>query len=441
MAYTDTVETMTKRFLAFFLALLISSGSSAAVTPIDRIIAVVGEDVVMLSELKHQAREIFVRLRRAGTNPMPTQDQILSRAIDKLILDKLQLAEAKRLGIEATPDTVAKAIGRIAEGNNLSVEGLRSALEAEGMPFSRFQRNIRNEIITRRLINREVTNKIQISKSEIDQYLEQQRSTPGERREVNLLHILIATPASPTPDQVLAAQAKAREALARINGGEDFRAVAQDVSNGSRAISGGDLGWLKVAELPGEYGRKVAQMQINEVAGPFRSNAGFHLIKVVGFRNEQADRKIIRQTHARHILVRTNEVTADSDAQSRLAQLRQRALDGDDFGNLARSNSDDQASAIRGGDLDWVSPGNMVPEFEEVMNATPAGGISKPFKSRFGWHIIQVLERRDHDATTDSLRDLARKAIRDRKAKEAKRQYLRRLRDQAFIDLRLQADE
>lgn len=427
---------MTKRLIAFAFALLLSSGLGAQT--IDRIIAVVGEDVVMLSELKREGEAVFLRLRRANTQPMPSSEQILSSALDKLILDKLQLAEAKRLGIEAAPDTVATAIERIASNNRMNVEGLRRALEAEGMPFKRFQQNIRNEIVLRRLINREVTNKIQIATTEIDQYLAQQARAPENRAQVRLLHILIGTPEGASPDQILAAQQKAKETRQRLDQGEDFQVVAQAVSDGSEGISGGDLGWLNLAELPGEQGDTIARMQPGDIAGPFRNTSGFHLLKIEGFRGADNQRQLVRQTEARHILIRTDEVTSDADAQERLVQLRERAIDGDDFGNLARASSNDQASAIKGGDLGWVSPGNMVPEFEEAMNQTPAGEISKPFKSRFGWHIVQVLGHRQHDASEDAQRDTARKAIRERKAQEAKRQYLRRLRDEAFIELRLQ---
>jgi peptidyl-prolyl cis-trans isomerase SurA len=351
------------------------------------------------------------------------------------------LADPKRLGIEADQDTVAEAIQRIAENNKLTVPQLRQALADEGVEFRRFQDKVQEQIVIRRLINREVTNRIQVSKSEVDRYLARQAEAPDERRQVKLLHILITTPDGATAAQIQAAADKARRARARIAKGEDFRAVAQAVSDGPRAINGGDTGWLNVAELPEDFADLVNDMHDGEIVGPFRSRNGFHILKAEAFRNAEQPRHLVHQTHARHILIRTDEVTSDTDARQRLEQLRERALQGDDFAALARSSSDDQASAIKGGDLGWVSPGNMVPAFEEVMNRTPVGAISEPFKTRFGWHIVQVLAHRNHDETEEAKRLEARKAVRDRKAKEAKQQYLRRLRDQAYVELRLQDNQ
>lgn len=416
---------------------LLSGANSLAAELVDRIIAVVNEDAVMLSELRTKVRETLFKLRQAGTNPMPSQEQIINSSLDELILQKLQLAEARRQGIEADQELVAKAIDGIARNNNLSVPQLRQALAAEGKDFRQFQEEIRDQIIVSRLINREVNNRIQITTSEVDQYLAREAAAPEDRGEVNLLHILIATPDGASSQQIGAAGEKARQARARIDQGEDFRVVAQALSDGNRAMQGGDIGWIKLAGLPGDFAELVAAMQPGEVQGPFRSGAGFHLIKLVAIRGTETERNIVRQTEARHILIRTDEITADSDARARLAQLRERIVSGDDFGNLARSHSNDQASAIKGGELGWISPGNMVPEFEEVMDRTAIGDVSKPFKSRFGWHILQVTDRREQDETDQARRDAARKAIRERKAKEATEQYQQRLRGEAYIDLRL----
>jgi len=439
---TATAEKMTRKYLLIAgLIAWLASTSAIAAELLDRIIAVAGEDVVMLSELRSKAQQIVGELRQANTNPMPSQDRILSRALDELILEKLQLAEAQRLGIEADQDTVAQAISRIAENNRLSVPQLREALASEGMDFRQFQNKIRNQLIMRRLINREVTNRIQISKSEVDQHLARQEAAPQARGQVRLLHILISTPDGASPQQIGEAGQKAQAARQRIDNGEDFRAVAQAMSDGPRAINGGDTGWLDIAGLPPGFIEFVSELQPGQLQGPFRSANGFHIIKAEGFRQSDIERQIVRQTHARHILIRTDEITSDDDARERLNQLRERALQGDDFANLARSSSADQASAIKGGDLGWVSPGNMVAEFEEQMNRTPVDAISEPFKTRFGWHIVQVLGHRDHDETEEARRIAAREAVRERKAEEATEQYLRRLRDEAYVELRLQVEE
>jgi len=438
-----TEEKMTRRILptATGLLLLLLSGATFASELLDRIIAVVGQDVIMLSELRNKAQETLAELQAANTVPLPSRDQLLSRSLDELILEKVQLAEAQRLGIEADQDLVAKAITRIASNNNMSVAQLRQALAAEGRDFRQFQANIRDQIIISRLINTEVTNRIQITKSEIDQYLSRQQSAPQDRAMVKLLHILVAIPDGASVAQIQAAQKEAEQALSRVSAGEDFRAVAQDVSDGAYAIRGGDLGWREIASLPDALSSLVNQMQVGEAYGPVRSDAGFHIIQVEGFRDSLTARNIVPETEARHILVRTNEVTADTDAQERLNQLRLRIQQGDDFATLARSHSDDQASAIKGGELGWITPGKMVPEFEEQLDRTQIGEVSQPFKTRFGWHIVEVTDRRERDQTEQARRTAAQAALRERKAKDATEQYLRRLRDEAYIDLRLVTSE
>jgi peptidyl-prolyl cis-trans isomerase SurA len=401
---------------------------------IDRIIAVVGDDVVMLSELKVEATKLEMRLRQKGVSPMPGKGAIQKQAFDALVLNKLQLAEAARLGIEADEETLSKAISAIAQNNQLTVPELRDALAAEGMDFEAFRRTMQDEIVVRRLRNREVTNRIQVTKSEVDSYLERSGGADG-RTAVHLLYIKIATPDGASPAQREKARVQASEVVQRLNAGEDFRTLAQQVSSGQNALQGGDLGWIDINSVPPLLQPYVAKMNTGEIEGPIATGSGFHIIQLEEARS--ATSTIVRQTHARHILIRTNEVTSDEDARQRLIQLRERILNGDDFDTLARANSDDKASAIKGGDLGWSTPGNLVPAFEEQMDLLPIDGVSPPFKTQFGWHIVQVLGRRDYDATDETRRDQARKAVRDEKAEEALDAYLRRLRDEAYIELRL----
>lgn len=401
---------------------------------IDRIIAVVGEDVVMLSELRTEATKLELRLKQKGVNPMPSRAAIQKRAFDKLVLNKLQLAEAARLGIEADEETLSRAINAIAANNNMSVDQLKEALQAEGMDFQAFRRSMGDEIVIRRLRNREVTNRIQVTKSEIDSYLERSGGADG-RTAVHLLYIRIAAPDGASPAQRQATAEKSREIVAKLDAGADFRAMAQAHSDGQKALQGGDLGWIDVNSIPPLFQPYVAKMGKGDIAGPISAGSGYHILQLEDVRSSNAT--IVRQTRARHILIRTDEVTSDTDARQRLSQLRERILQGDDFDTLARSSSDDKASAIKGGDLGWSTPGNLVPLFEEQMNALAIDEISQPFKTQFGWHIVQVLGRRDYDATDETRRDQARKAVRDEKADEALDAYLRRLRDEAYVELRL----
>ncbi|MBT8428908.1 MAG: peptidylprolyl isomerase, partial [Gammaproteobacteria bacterium] len=249
------------------------------------------------------------------------------------------------------------------------------------------------------------------------------------------LYIMIATPDGASPAQREAARVQASEVVERLKAGEDFRTMAQQVSQGQNALQGGDLGWIDINSVPPLLQPYVAKMSTGDIEGPIAAGRGFHIIKLEEVRSTSTT--IVRQTRARHILIRTNEVTSDEDARQRLEQLRERIINGDDFETLARSNSDDKASAIKGGDLGWSTPGNLVPAFEEQMDLLAIGETSPPFKTQFGWHIVQVLGRRDYDATDETRRDQALKAVRDEKAEEALDAYLRRLRDEAYIELRL----
>jgi peptidyl-prolyl cis-trans isomerase SurA len=401
---------------------------------IDRIIAVVGEDVVMLSELRVESRKIEQRLRQQGVSPMPSATAIQQQAFEKLVMNKLQLAEAARIGIEADEETLSRAIASIAENNQLSVSELRAALEAEGIDFDAFRLSMRDEIVIRRLRSREVTNRIQVTKSEIDNYLERSGGAGG-REAVYLLYILIATPDGASPEQREEARVKATQVVEKLQGGADFRRLAQQVSDSSNALEGGDLGWIQIDRVPPALQTYVATMNKGETRGPIAAGLGFHIIQLADVRYGNAN--IVRQTHARHILIRTNEVTSDQDARRRLQQLRERIVNGDDFDTLARANSDDKASAINGGDLGWTNPGDMVPDFEATMDRLQAGEVSDPFRTEFGWHIVQVLERREYDATDETRRDRALQAVREEKAEEALEAYLRKLRDEAYIELRL----
>ena len=428
---------MTKKLIAALLLGATLSVAHAAIELVDRIIAVVGKDVVMLSELKSRAQQNYSELAKRNPNALPSQEQVLTSTLDDLILEKLQLAEASKLGITASSDRVAEAMAQIAKNNKLTLDQLRDALAKEGTSFDAFRNKIKNQLTLQRLIDKEVTNRIQVSDSEIDGLIAAQDANAAKRREVRLFHILVRTPDGATADEAKVAAAKADKARKRIDAGESFEQVAIGTSDASNALQGGDVGWLAFAQLPRGYQEIVAKMTAGDVVGPFRSSNGFNILKAAEFRIPEASQEIVTQTEARHILIRTDEVTSDSDAKIKLEQLRERAEQGEDFSNLARSHSSDTGSAIKGGELGWVSPEQMVPEFEEVMNQTAKGAISAPFKSRFGWHIIQVIDRRQHDKSDDVRRIAARKAVIKRKSEEAKEEYLRRLRDEAFIDLRL----
>ena len=296
-----------------------------------------------------------------------------------------------------------------------------------------YREDLREQIILGRLKNREVMARIQITKAEVDNYLANAEQLPGGRSAFHLRHILISTPEGASSEEIAKVYARSSELVEQLRQGADFAAMATRYSSGAQGLQGGDLGWIESGKLPSLFTAELAVMERGDIAGPIQSASGFHIMKLEDYRG--GDRSIIKQTHARHILIRTDELTSDDAARSRLQQLYIRITNGEDFAALARANSQDTVSAIKGGDLGWVSQGSLVPVFEETMDSLEINAISEPFRSQFGWHIIQVLERKDHDATEDVRRENARTALRNQKAEEAQTLYVRKLRDQAYVEI------
>jgi peptidyl-prolyl cis-trans isomerase SurA len=421
------------------VALLLPCGAGAqgGVQPLDSIVAVVNNDVIVRSELNSAIDMVIPELQARGT-AIPPQDVLEKQVLERLILKRLQLQQAASAGIEVDDATLNEAMTSIASRNGMSLEQLRETLEAGGVPFEDFRKDTREQILTTRLQQQEVLQRINVSDAEVDRFLKQQGDSLIERREVRLQHILVALPDNPSEAQVAAARAKAGKLLAQIRGGASFADVAASNSDGRRALEGGDLGWFPMAEVPTLAMEPARTLAKGEVSEPIQSPSGFHLIRVADIKGDAPEP--VAQTHARHILIRTNEVVSDEDAQRRLSQLRLRITGGDDFATLARAHSDDTGSALKGGDLGWVNPGDTVPEFEEQMNKLAPNEISQPFKSPFGWHILQVLERRQQETADALMRMKAEEAIRQRKGEEATEVWLRQLRDEAYVDLRVDTD-
>jgi peptidyl-prolyl cis-trans isomerase SurA len=426
---------MTSRALAILIllvtstALLWSGALRAEVQPLDQIVAIVDEDVVVRSELEVETRRILGALRQRNAQ-IPPRRNLERQVLERLVLKKLQMARAQALGISIGEDVLAQAIGNIARENNLTLSEFRAVLESEGMSFNSYRQSIREQLTQRQLLDREVMRKIRVSDQELETFNSRQKNLSG-RTDYHLLHILIATTEGSSADQLEQAYEKAARLVARAQQGEEFSALALTESDGRQALEGGDLGWRKSNQLPSLFVDKVDTMARGEVSAPIQSPSGYHIIKLVDYKG--GERHIIDQTRVRHILINTNEITSNKDAQIRLQQLRQRILGGDDFDLLARSHSDDKTTALNGGELGWVTAGDLVPRFEEEMSKLQPGELSQPFQTDFGWHILQVLERRKHDSTEEVVKAGARAAIRKRKFNEESELYLRRLKDEAFI--------
>ena len=413
---------------------LLASPAGAQVQPLDAIVAVVNDDVIVQSELDSQIDMLIPELESRGA-AIPDPKTLQQQVLDELILERLQIQRAEALGIEVDEATLTGALENIASRNGMGLMQLREALEANGLSFEEFREDTRRQILTSRLQQEEVVKDIRISEPEVDRFMATERDSLLTRSEVRLSHILIALPENPTDAQIDAARDEAAELARRLRGGADFAGLARARSDGGRAQEGGDLGWFPIGEVPSLAAQPAQTLGRGELTDPIRSPSGFHIIKVSDIKGNEP--KPVTQTHARHILIRTSEVVSDQDAERRLEQLRLRIVGGDDFATLARSNSDDTGSALNGGDLGWTNPGDTVPAFEREMDALGPGQISQPFQSPFGWHIVQVIERREQDTTDELLRVRAKDALRLRKAEEAKELWFQRLRDEAYMEIRL----
>lgn len=416
------------------IVLSIFSGLSMAES-VDKIIIVVNDDVITKNELAEEIDFIKNQLRQQQTN-IPPEEILQKQILERMIQKQLQLQLAERARIRIAEESLDRTILKIAADNKLSLTEFRNVLQDEGIDFEAYRRNIRDEMTINRVRQRQVYNKINVTEQETQDFLTNKAIQGGLNEEYRLAHILIEVPEAASSEQVQLAKKEAQSVLDSLNNGDDFTQVAASKSDGQRALEGGDLGWRKLGQLPTLFSNVITSMVVNDIHGLIRSPSGFHIIKLVDKRSNE-DKKFIKQTQARHILIRTNELTPDSEARDKLEQLKKRIELGASFEKLAKSHSDDTGSAAKGGALGWVSPGDMVPRFEKMLNTVSEGDISSPVKTQFGWHIIQVLERRDHDNTEKSKNLGARKQIRQRKIEEETQNWLRRLRDEAYVDIRI----
>jgi peptidyl-prolyl cis-trans isomerase SurA len=402
---------------------------------LDRIIAVVNEEVITRRDLDDRMKVVTIQLKEQGT-PAPPVDVLEKQVLDRMIYTKVQLQFAKETGLRVDDGQLDSAIGRIAENNKISPAQLRATLEKDGVSFAKFREDIRDEIVMSRLREREVDNKITVADSEVDNLLNTLQLQDGKTEEFDLSHILIRVPEQVSPEQLRDRRGRAEKALAQISGGADFRQVAASFSEAPDAVQGGAMGWRELTRLPSIFAEAVKTMKPGEVSPILRSPNGLHIVRLNGRRGQDAP-VIVSQTHPRHILIKTSEVVSESEARDRMVKLKERLDNNADFAELARLQSED-GSASRGGDLGWLSPGDTVPEFEKAMDALKVGEISGPVRSPFGWHLIQVIERRNEDMSKQRQRLQARVSLRAQKADEAYQEWLRQLRDKAFVEYRLE---
>ena len=423
------------------VALSLAAGASAGaqspprIIELDRIVAIVNDDVIVESELEARVETVRAQMLDAGTQP-PLEGVLRRQVLERLVLDRLQLQLAEQAGLRIDEETLNQSVAAIAAQNQLSLREFRDILELDGYDFAKFREEVRAEMLISRLRQSQVDNRVRVSQQDIDNYLATVSRQGGEATAFHLGHILVAVPEAASPEEVERARARAEETIDELRAGADFAQVASAVSDGQQALAGGDLGWRTAAELPTIFADVVPSLGVEEISDPIRSPSGYHIVKLLALRGEM--QVMVTETHARHILIRPNELVSDAEAQRRLNVIVERLVNGEDFGELARANSEDPGSAVKGGDLGWVGPGVFIPAFERQMNVLREGEISEPFQTQYGWHVVQVLERRETDDTEQARRTKAAEEIRQRKLDEELQNWLRQMRDEAYVEFRLE---
>lgn len=422
--------------------LLLSANPAAAQTRelsssgelLDGIAAVVNDGVVLKSELQDELRRIVERLQAQGT-AVPPIPQLVPQVLERLVVQEIQLQRASRIGIQVSDETLNQALAGVAARNNVSLADLPQLLAGEGIEYGAYRADLRKQLIIDQLRQRDVIARINISPRELDEFLERQQGREVFNQEFKLSQILIALPGNASASDIETAEQKIAEIDRRLAAGESFGELAVTFSNGQQALNGGDLGWRKGNELPTVFADVVPGMQPGQISDPIRSSSGFHLVSLDDRRGGEPIME--DQVRVRHILITTNEVLDDDAARQKLAEVRQQVVQGDDFAAVAKVLSEDPGSAVEGGDLGWASPDVYAPEFRDVVQRIPQGEVSQPFRSPFGWHILQVMDRRTQDTTDEVKRQQAVAAIRNSKLGEETELWTRRLRDQAFVEYRL----
>jgi len=406
---------------------------------IDSVYVIVNDEVITKREVDQRMAEITQRLKAQGAQ-MPAEEDLRRQVVEAMITERAQLQLAKEMGVRVDDTTLDRAIGRIAENQKMSVQDMRNAMEKDGLPFSQFREQIRNEIMMQRLIEHEVDSKIQVTDAEIDTYMAAEKAAAADRVEMDISQILVRIPENASPEQIAARKARADEVARQLRTGADFAKMAATYSDSPDALKGGSVGWRDPDRLPPIFASELHKLKPGQVTPVIRTNVGFHILKLVDQRKladaQKADQAVVQQTHARHILLKITPTQSEDEARKKLAEIKQK-IDSKQatFEDMARQYSND-GSASKGGDLGWLYPGDALPEFENPMNALKPGEVSDVVKTPFGLHLIQVVERKTEDVSKEKERSAARQVLTDRKRQEALEDWSRQVRDRAYVEFR-----
>jgi len=433
---------LTKKYCSLFVAALLLIGPQALIVPqamaakavgLDRVVAIVDEDVVLESELNDRLQAVLSRLK-GQYSQLPEESVLRKQVLEQLIVERIELGLAVRYEIKVEDDEIDQAIARIREKSKMNEAQFAADLKSQGLTMAGLRAQVRDELTINHLQQGVVNSRIKITPQEVDNFLASSDGKFATSPDYHIGHILIAVPSSADADTIAAAEKKAKEIHEKLLAGADFAQMAIANSNDQAALQGGDIGWRKLAQLPELFGNQLAGLKTGEITAPFRSGAGFHILKNIEQRG--GGQQLIEQTHARHILIKTSEIVDDNQAREKLLALKDRIEKGEDFAKLAKENSEDTGSMLSGGDLGWSTPGMFVAAFEDTMANTPVGKISRPFKSQFGWHILQVLERRKEDMSEQMKRNQAQNVIRSRRFDEEFQLWLTQIREDAYVEIK-----
>lgn len=415
-------------------AALLASGAQAQLQSLDRVVAIVDNDVIMYSQLDQRLHEVEQTIGKRG-GQLPPQDVLQQQVLERLIVENLQLQIGDRSGIRITDEELNQAMGSIAERNNLSLDQFRAALSRDGLSYEEAREQIRREMIISRVRQRRVAERIQVTDQEVQNFLASEMGQMHLSEEYRLANILIPVPEAASPDEIRAAAQKTSQVYDSLRSGADFAQTAMSSSASENALEGGEIGWRKSAQLPPAFVEMIRALSVGEITEPVRTPGGFMIVKLLEKRG--GDTLVRDEVHVRHILIKPNEVRSEEETRRLVQRLYERILAGEDFASLAKSFSEDPGSALNGGDLNWIDPHSLVPEFRDVMAKTPSGKLSEPFRSPYGWHILEVIGRRATDSSAQYREQQAMTVLRNRKYDEELQAWLRQIRDEAYVEIKL----
>lgn len=419
--------------ITLLLGLCASLAVHADVKDLDKVVAIVDDDIIMNSELQRRLDLVKGQTAKAKVT-LPDAEQLRSQVLERLIVESIQLQIAERAGMRLSDQELTQTIEKIAQQNKMSMAQFKKALEADGVDYNEAREQIRREKITAEVQRYRVGSQIQISEQDIDAFLRSSQGQTATAEEYHLSHIMVQIPSQPSRDDLKKAEARAADMVRQLKNGADFKQMAIALSEGRNALNGGDLGWRKAAELPSIFADVVPSMNPGDVNGPIKSSSGFHIIKLEEKRG--GTQVLVDQTAVRHILIKPTELRDDKACQALIREIYDRVKAGEDFAALAKKYSDDPGSALAGGDLGWVNPGDMVPEFDRTMANTPENQTSKPFATQFGWHILQVTDHRKQDMGQQIQKNQARQFLYSRRFEEELPIWLRQIRSEAYVEIK-----